>query len=151
MSFWGTIGKAAGWLDNTLGTTVFGSTAVTAANAATGFYNRNIAGTFLEDVGSNLVTSVATQAVTGAIGGQQPGYDVPLPQARQISGRSGVNVGNFSAKQAQQMGYNNPRVQEAYRKAAASRNREIAAVFNMVRPRTVQKGPTKSLREAQIG
>lgn len=152
MSFWNTVAKGANWLDETLGTNYAISRGVVkAAGAANTFYQKNIAGTFLEDVGSNLAKSVATQAVTGAIGGQQPGYDVPLPQARQISGRSGVNVGNFSAKQAQRMGFNNPRVQEAYRKAASSNIKEIAAAFNMVRPNIVQKGVTKRLSEAQIG
>lgn len=152
MSFWTTIAKGANWLDNTLGTGgVLNRGVATVAGYATNFYQQNIAGSFLEDVGQNVAKSVVTQAVTGAVGGQQPGYQVPLPQGRQISGRSGVNAGTFSAKQAQKMGYNNPRVQEAYRKAAASNIREIAAAFNMVRPRTTQKGPTKTLREAQIG
>lgn len=151
MSFWGTVGRAAGWLDGQLGTTIFGSSTVKVANAATSFYRQNIAGTFLEDVGGELASAATTKAV-GAITGQgQAEYSVPLPQGRDISGRSGVRPGNFTAKQARQLGLTNPRVQEAYRKAAASRNRDIAAVFNMVRPRTVQKGATTTLAQAQIG
>lgn len=150
MSFWTTIASGANWLDNTLGTGgVLNRGVATVAGYATNFYQKNIAGSFLEDVGKNLASSAATAYVAG--GQQQPGYSVPLPQGRQISGQSSVRPGNFTAKQAQQLGLNNPRVQEAYRKAAASQNRQIAAALEMVRPRTTARGPTKSLAEAQIG
>lgn len=149
--FWGTLGRAAGWLDGQLGTTVFGSTVTSTAMAATGWYNRNIAGTFLEDVGKNLATAATTQAISSATGGQQAGYSVPLPQGRSISGQSGVSPGKFSAAQAKQLGWSSPRVQEAYRKIANSSNREIAATMEIVRPNIPRKPPTKTLQEAMIG
>lgn len=152
MSFWTTIAKGANWLDNTLGTGgVLNRGVAMAAGASTSFYHKNIAGTFLEDVGKELISGTASQAVGALTGQGQPGYQVPLPQGRQISGQSGVRAGTFSAKQAQRTGFNNPRVQEAYRKAASSNIKEIAAAFNMVRPNIVQKGVTKKLSEAQIG
>ena len=152
MSFWNTIAKGANWLDETLGTNYAISRGVIkAAGAANTFYQQNIAGSFLEDVGKEIISGTATQAVGALTGQGQPGYQVPLPQGRQISGQSGVRAGRFTAKEAQRMGLNNPRVQEAYRKAASSNIKEIAAAFSMVRPNIVQKGVTKKLSEATIG
>lgn len=145
MSFWGTIGKAAGWLDSNLGTTVFGKAAVTGSM----WYGRNIAGTFVEDVGKELVSGFASQAVGG--GQQAAGYEVPLPGASSPNFKSGVSPGKFSASQAKSLGWDNPKVKQAYAKAAQSNNPSIRAALETVRPTIGKRGPTKSLSEAQIG
>lgn len=142
MNWTNALAKATNWLDTTLGTGgVLNRTAMTGVS----YFNKYTApGTFIGDIGKELVGGFIDKDGKDA-------YNVPLPQASQVSGRSAVATGKFSAKQAQSMGWNNPKVQQAYAKAVQSNNPSIRAALDVVRPTIGKKGPTKSLHEAKIG
>lgn len=149
MSWVTSIAKASNWLDSTIGTGgAIARTVLPAIGSAQTWYQSNIAGSFIENVGKNVVSGFAQQAVGG---GGQPGYQVPLPQAMDPNFSSKVKPGSFTASQAKSMGWDNPRVQEAYAKVAQSNNPSIRAALDMVRPTIGKRGPTKSLSEAQVG
>jgi len=146
MSFVNTLAKGLNWVDKTLGTGgAIARNVLPAVGSVQSFYHKNIAGSFVEDVGKELVGGFVDQA-TG-----QDAYGVPLPEASSPSFRSGVKPGTFSASQARSMGLENPRIKQAAAKIRQSNNPSIRAAIQTVRPTIGKRGPTKSLREAQIG
>lgn len=150
MSWMTSIAKATNWLDSTIGTGgAIARTVLPAIGSAQSFYQRNIAGSFIEGVGKDLAGTFAQQAIGG--GGGQPGYQIPLPQTMDPNFTSRVRPGSFTASQAKSMGWDNPRVKEAYSKLSNSKNPSIQAALDMVRPTIGKRGPTKSLTEAQVG
>lgn len=146
MSWMTTLAKGLNWVDSTLGTGgAIARNVLPALGSAQSFYYRNVAGSFVEDVGKELVGGFVDKA-TG-----EDAYAVPLPQASSPSFRSGVKPGTFSASQARSMGLENPRIKQAAAKIRQSNNPSIRAALQAVRPTIGKRGPTKSLREAQIG
>lgn len=144
MSFMTALAKGTNWLDSALGTGgAIARTVLPAVGSAQSFYYGNIAGTFIEDVGKELVGGFIDKE-------GKDSYSVPLPKGTSPSYQSRVSSGRFSASQARAMGLQNPKVQQAYAKALQSRNPSIRAALDVVRPTIGTKGPTKSLREAQI-
>jgi len=145
MSFVTSLAKGINWVDKTLGTGgAIARTVLPAVGSAQSFYYKNIAGSFVEDVGKELVGGFVSK-------GDSPGYSVPTPEASSPNFRSSVRPGEFTASQARSMGLENPRVREAYSKVSQSNNPSIRAALNIVRPTIGSRGPTKSLREAEIG
>lgn len=144
MSFMNTLAKAVNWVDKTVGTGgAIARTVLPKVGMAQSFYHKNIAGSFIEDIGKDFAGNL--------ISGGEGGYEMPLPESRDPSFRSSVSPGSFKASQAKSMGWENPRVREAYNKVRQSNNPSIRAALETVRPTIGKRGPTKSLREAQIG
>jgi len=136
-----------------------------ASSAADSYFGTNISkytgmlgadtGSTLSDVGSAIMSSGASY-VEGRLGGDDPdAYQAFTPPSlgtgASAASRVATTAGSFKSSAAQQFkgtGMNNPAVQSAWKKA--SQNPRIQASLEIVRPTTGKRGPTKSLREAQI-
>jgi len=136
-----------------------------ASSAADSYFGTNISkytgflgadtGATLSDVGSAIMSSGADY-VAGRLGGDDPDAYKPftpptLGTGASAASRVATTAGSFKASPAQQFkgtGMNNPAVQRAWRKA--SQNPRIQASLEVVRPTIGKRGPTKSLREAQV-
>ena len=141
--------KAIGWASSAADS-FFGTGGT--ISKVTGFLGADTSAT-LSDVGSAIMSSGADY-VAGRFGGDEKytPYEPPsLGTGASAASRVATTAGSFKSSAAQQFkgtGMNNPAVQRAWQKA--SRNPRIQASLEVVRPTIGKRGPTKSLREAQV-
>lgn len=113
----------------------------------------DIAGGFLGDVQEFAQDTGISDYITGRFGGDEeykPFGTPPIPGSTAGS-RVATTAGTYRSTAMDKYrgtGMTNPAVQRAWQKA--SQNPRIQASLEIVRPTIGKRGPTKSLREAQI-
>lgn len=136
--------KAVSWVageaDELFGTQIFGSTVESA-------------GSFLSDVREFGEDTGITDYITGRFGGEEEyrPFATPEVSGSTAGSRVATTAGTYRSTAAEKYrgtGMTNPAVQRAWQKA--SQNPRIQASIEVVRPTIGKRGPTKSLREAQI-
>lgn len=152
--FTSAVGSAAGWLDDTLGTSLTSSLAPGSTAEWLAFDNvafdqigaSGISGMGMFEAGAyNVMGFVGDVLGSGAVSdmvGSPFGDDTKYPGFADKSGRSQRMAGisaNFQASKSRYPGTNDPRIQQAWRQARNSTNPSLITAISTIDPNIIAK------------
>ena len=148
----GALETAGGWLDGITGISPRSNYSFSSGASSLISLGGAISDSFIGDIARDVTKTAVTNTALDAMGVGSSSSGLPaLPQFRgNTSSSINPSLGK-AGKVKPYVGVNSPRQRAAWDQLSRSTNKPIQATMAAIRPTTVRRGMTKSLKEATIG